>query len=87
MASDDSPAQPEALEQKRPLTGRERALLHRVIGMLEGEPGYAYTMRPGLRDALGDGSRPQERDLTEPERQGLDARYGHRGQGRGSLQP
>jgi len=72
MASDDSPAYLEALEQKRPLTGPERALLHRVIDMLEGEPGYAYTMRPGLRDVLGDGSRPQERDLTESERQGLD---------------
>ncbi len=72
MASDDPPAQLEALEQKRPLTGPERALLHRVIGMLEGEPGYAYTMRPGLRDVLGDGARPQERDLAESERRGLD---------------
>jgi hypothetical protein len=51
MASDDPPAQLEALEQKRPLTGPEQALQYHVIGMLEGEPGYAYTMRPGLRDA------------------------------------
>ncbi len=28
-------------------------LLHRVIGLADGQAGYAYTMRPGMRDGAG----------------------------------
>jgi hypothetical protein len=58
--------------QRRPLVPAERALLHRVIGLVDGKAGYAYTMRPGLRDVLGDGAVPQARELAVSERQGLD---------------
>lgn len=70
MASDDLPGQP-GTPQRRALSGDERALLYRVIGMLEGDPHFAGTMRPRLRAAIGDGTRPQERDLTAEERRGL----------------
>lgn len=58
-------------EQRRPLTAADRALLHRVIGLADGKAGYAYTMRPGMRDVLGDGTQPQARDLTPREREGV----------------
>lgn len=58
--------------QRRPLVPAERALLHRVIGLVDGKTGYEYTMRPGLRDVLGDGSLPQAREMTVSERGGLD---------------
>jgi hypothetical protein len=58
--------------QRRPLVPAERALLHHVIGLAGGEARYAYTMRPGLRDVLGDESLPQSRELAVSERQGID---------------
>ena len=67
MVNDSLPSMP----QKRPLTGNDREVLHRVIGMLEGEPEYAGTVRPGLRAIIGDGTQPQQRDLTAQERHSL----------------
>lgn len=50
-----------------PLTGADRDVLHRVIGMLEDKPGAAGTFSPGLRTAIGDGTHAQQRDLTGQE--------------------
>ena len=73
MAGDDPAGQPEAgiARQQRALARAERALLYRVLGMVDGGPGYAQVTMPGLRDALGDGRQPQQRDLAEQERAGL----------------
>lgn len=59
-------------QQRRPLVSAERALLHRVIGLVDGSASYAYTMRPAMRDVLGDGSVAQTRELSLSEREGLD---------------
>jgi hypothetical protein len=72
--ADDSPPdrlEPEDIPQQRPLDRDEREVLHRVIGMLQDEPGYVGTIRPGLRAAIGDGSRPQEHELTARDRADL----------------
>ena len=65
MPGDDKAVLPAAPggRQQRPLTDEDRALLHRVLGVLEGAPEYAQMMTPGLRDAVGSGTQ----DLTDRE--------------------
>ncbi len=49
-----------------PLAGVDRAVLHRVLVMLEDERGRGL-ISPAVRDAIGDGTQPQQRDLTDDE--------------------
>jgi hypothetical protein len=70
MAGEGQAGQPEdGPGQVRPLGAADRAVLHRVLGMVEGRPGYAGA--EGLREAIGDGTRPQSRELSGGERTGL----------------
>jgi hypothetical protein len=62
---------PDDVPQARPLTGDDRAVLNRVIGMLEDKTGYAGMIRPGLRTVISDGTQPQQSDLSAHERDGL----------------
>ena len=57
--------------QRRELTGDERAFLSRLAGHAAADPRWAseaIARRPGIRAALGDGTRPQARALTARER-------------------
>jgi hypothetical protein len=76
--------------QRRELTGDERAFLSRLASHAAADPGWAdeaIARRPGIRAALGDGSRPQARPLTARERDDIgrmamliDGQYRHDGQ-------
>ena len=61
--------------QRRLLAPADRAFLHRVLGLATADHRYQPLMSvPGQREivaALGDGTRPQARDLTARERAGL----------------
>jgi hypothetical protein len=57
--------------QPRSLDQAERALLHRVIGRIAEDPrwqGEHVALWPELADLIGDGTRPQVRELTYRER-------------------
>lgn len=49
-----------------PLAGDDRAVLHRVLVMLEDERGQGL-ISPAVRDAIGEGTQLQQRDLTDDE--------------------
>jgi len=60
--------------QKRPLEPDERALLHRIIGVVAREPRWQHAQvvqRTEISAAIGDGTRPQLRILTARERDDL----------------
>ena len=57
--------------QKRMLEPVERSLLHRVIAVVTADPRWEteqVVRRPEIREAIGDGTLPQARDLTARER-------------------
>jgi hypothetical protein len=57
VAGDSRPdrLEPEGVPQHRLLASDEREVLHRVIGMLQDDPGYASAIGPGLRAAIAMG--------------------------------
>lgn len=66
MASGNPEASPET-RQRRPLADGERALLNRVIALTGSDPEFAGAVPAAANSAIGDGTRPQERDLTARE--------------------